>query len=89
MMEWKLDWLTAKVSSDAPMGDYKEGLEVIKDELKAWKKLLKRNKEIKDLVVEVKRMEGLLKEVSGFFKPIEIGKDGRILKQKKSRKDEY
>jgi hypothetical protein len=89
MMEWGLDWLMAKVSSDAPTGDYKEGLEVIEDELKAWKELLKRNKELKELKVEVERMEGLLKEVSGFFKPVEIGKDGRILKRKKSRKDEY
>jgi hypothetical protein len=88
MIEWGLDWLMAKLSSDAPTGDYKGGLEVIEDELKAWKELLKRNKEMPELKLEVERLEGLLKEVSGFFKPVKLGKDGKILKRKKSRKDE-
>jgi hypothetical protein len=88
MVEWGLNWLRAKVSSDAPRGDYEEGLKTVEAEMKVWREMVKRNREMKELKIETERLEGLLKEVVGLFKPVEIGKDGRITKGKKRMREE-
>jgi len=87
MVDWGLSWLKAKVSSDAPKGDYEEGIQTVEAEMKAWKEMVKRNSEIKELKMEVERLEGFRKEVVALFKPVKIGKDGRF-KGKKRLRDE-
>ena len=88
MVEWGLDWLRAKVSSDAPRRDYEGGLETVEAEMKVWREMVKRNRDIKELRVETERLDRLLKEVVGLFKPLEVGKDGRIIKGKKRMREE-
>jgi hypothetical protein len=87
MVEWGLNWLRAKVSSDAPRRDYEEGLKTIEAELKVWREMVKRNREMKELRVETERLDGFLKEVVDLFKPVEVGKGGRITKGKKRMRE--
>jgi hypothetical protein len=59
MVQCGLNWLRAKVSSDAPRRDYEEGLKTVEAELNVWREMVKMNREMKELRVETERLDGL------------------------------
>jgi len=64
MVDWGLDWLSEKMSKDAPISDYKEDLNVIKSEIDAWKQLVKKNKDDKEAKEVRKRLQDLEQKFS-------------------------
>ena len=64
MVEWGLKWMMGKVSTDAPLLDYKGEAETIKSEIVAWQNLLKKNHESDDAIAAYSQLEKLEYELS-------------------------